>query len=67
MEKPVFWVQQKKYTGESAVISIRLPKDLLWEIDEAARTSGRTRNEILTMGLEFAMNHIKVTADEPEC
>ena len=57
MEKPIFQIAQKQYTGESAVISIRLPKDMLADLDEAARISGRTRNEILTMSLEFSMNH----------
>ena len=66
MEEPVFWIRQKKYLGETAVISMRLPKDMLKDIDEAARISGRTRNEILSMGLEFALNHMTITAPGTE-
>ena len=62
MDKPIFQIAQKQYTGESAVISMRLPKDMLADIDEAARVSGRTRNEIMTMGLEFALQHMVITA-----
>lgn len=62
MDKPIFQIAQKQYTGESAVISMRLPKDMLSDIDEAARISGRTRNEILTMALEFSLNHMVITA-----
>ena len=61
MERPVFQITQKRYTGESSVISLRLPKDMLADIDEVARVSGRTRNEILILGLEFAISHLVVT------
>ena len=67
MDKPIFQIPQKQYTGESAVISMRLPKDMLVDIDEAARVSGRTRNEIMTMGLEFALQHMVITgANKPD-
>lgn len=63
MEKPILQIQKKKYTGDSAVISMRLPKDMLLDIDEVARASGRTRNEVLLMGMEFALNHLIVTTE----
>ncbi len=44
------------------MISLRLPRDMLADIDQAARVSGRTRNEILTMGLEFAIKHMVITS-----
>ncbi|MBR4702126.1 MAG: hypothetical protein IKP19_10605 [Oscillospiraceae bacterium] len=67
MDKPIFHIPQKQYVGESAVISMRLPKDMLTDIDEAARISGRTRNEVLTMGLEFALQHMVITSiSKPE-
>ena len=47
----------KKYTGESAVISMRLPR-MLQEIDAIAADTGRTRNEVLTLCMEFALNHL---------
>ena len=48
----------KKYTGEFAVISMRLPRDMLQEIDAIAADTGRTRNEVLTLCMEFALNHL---------
>ena len=53
MEIPV-----KKYIGESAVISMRLPRDMLQEIDAIAADTGRTRNEVLTLCMEFALNQL---------
>ena len=66
MKEPVFRLKQKKYVGETAVISMRLPMDMLTDIDKAASVSGRTRNEILTLSLEFALNHMEIIAPESE-
>ena len=66
MEKPILQIQRKQYTGESSVISMRLPKDMLFDIDEVARVSGRTRNEVLQMGMELALQHLIVTKTEKE-
>ena len=66
MDEPVFIIRQKKYVGETMVVSMRIPKDMLSDIDKAAQVSGRTRNEIMSMSLEFALNHMKVTATDKE-
>ena len=66
MDEPVFIIRQKKYVGETMVVSMRIPKDMLADIDKAAQISGRTRNEIMSMSLEFALNHMKVTATDKE-
>ena len=66
MDEPVFLIRQKKYVGETMVVSMRIPKDMLADIDKAAEVSGRTRNEIMSMSLEFALNHMKVTATDKE-
>ncbi len=63
MEQPVLKIKAKKYTGESTVISVRLPKDMLQDIDLAAQTAGRTRNDILVMSLEFALKHMEIQED----
>lgn len=64
MEKPKLTIPSKKYTEESTVISMRLPKDMLRDIDEAAKVSGRTRNEILAMSLEFALKHMEIEGEK---
>lgn len=61
MDEPIFLIRQKKYLGETSVISMRIPKDMLADIDKAAEISGRTRNELLSMSLEFALNHMEIT------
>ena len=66
MEKPILQIQRKTYSGESSVISMRLPKDMLLDIDDVARASGRTRNEVLLMGMEFALQNLIVTKTEKE-
>ena len=66
MDEPVFLIRQKKYVGETMVVSMRIPKDMLADIDKAAQVSGRTRNEIMSMSLEFALNHMKITDSDKE-
>ena len=60
MADPVLRITSKKYTEESSVISLRLPKDMLRDIDAVAEKTGRTRNEILTLSLEFALEHMTI-------
>ena len=54
-------IPQKKYTGETSIVSMRIPKDMLKDIDLAAKAAGRTRNEILQMSLEFALKHMEIS------
>ena len=53
-------IDAKRYTEESTVVSFRLPKDMLKEIDAVAQATGRTRNEIVSMSLEFALRHMEI-------
>ena len=50
----------KKYTGETAVVSARLPVDLIKKIDEICEATGRTKNEIIQMCLEFSVDNIEI-------
>ena len=70
-------IPQKKYTGETSIVSMRIPKDMLKDIEWSEdgtytpqgkhtpieffnKAAGRTRNEILQMSLEFALNHMSI-------
>ena len=53
-------IPQKKYKGETSIVSMRIPKDMLKDIDAAAKAVGRTRNEIMQMSIEFALNHMEI-------
>ena len=66
MAEPVLKISPKKYTGETTIVSMRMAKDLLKDIDNIANLTGRNRNEILTMSLEFALNHIEIAMKEQE-
>ena len=60
MERSILRISPKKYAGETTVVSMRLTKELLKDIDAVAGATGRTRNEIMIMSLEFALEHMEV-------
>ena len=64
MEKPVLRITPKKYAGETTIVSMRISKELLKDIDAIASATGRNRNEVLTMSLEFALNHTEIVMGE---
>lgn len=64
MDVPKLQISRKRYSGESTVISMRIPKDMLGDLDKIAGFTGRTRNEILTMSLEFALKHMQIEQDD---
>ena len=60
MDNPKLFIKPKKYVGESTVVSLRLPKDMIKEMDSIAKATGRTRSELMSMCLEFAMRHMEI-------
>ena len=66
MSEPVFRIPKKKYGGDTTVVSMRISRDLLKDIDYVAGLTGRNRNEILTMSLEFALKHTEILLQEGE-
>ena len=66
MSEPILRITPKKYSGETTIVSMRIAKDLLKDIDAVANVTGRNRNEILTMSLEFALNHMEIVMQERE-
>lgn len=64
MSDPVLKIEPKKYGGETTIVSMRMHKDMLREIDAVAAATGRTRNEILSTSLEFALEHMEIIKDE---
>lgn len=53
-------IQSKKYKGDTSVVSARLPYDLIKRIDDICQLTGRTRNEVIQMCLEFSVDHIEI-------
>ena len=46
----------KRFKGESGVVSVRLPNDLIKSLDK----TGRTRNEIIQLCLEFSVENLEI-------
>ncbi len=53
MEIPKLRIEPKKYTGESTVVSMRMPRDMVKELDDIAASTGYTRTELMKLCLEF--------------
>lgn len=60
MDEKKLIIQPQKYGGETSVISMRMPKDMLAEVDRIVSETGRTRNEILMLSIEFALEHMEI-------
>lgn len=53
-------IKSQKYSGETSIVSMRMPKDMLADLDKIAAFTGRTRNEILMMSIEFALERMEI-------
>ena len=53
-------IEQQKYSGETAVVSMRMPKDMLADLDKVAAETGRTRNDILMLSISFALERMEI-------
>ena len=52
-------IPPKRCRKETAVVSARLPKDMIDDLDRIADLTGRNRKEIITLCLEYAMEHLE--------
>lgn len=60
MEEKKLEIKAKKYRGDSTVVSLRLPTDLIAKLDDISKTTGRTRNDIMQTCLEFAVDNLEI-------
>ena len=54
-------ISSKKFRGDSSVVSVRLPNDMIEKLDDIAEQTGRTRNEIIQKCLAYSIENIEVT------
>lgn len=66
MNGPRLDIVPKRYTGGTTVISLRIPKDMLKDIDEVAGATGWTRNELLTRFIEFSLKHAEIVKTDTD-
>lgn len=64
MNNEVLTIKERKYQGETEVVSARLPSELVKELNFIAKETGRSRNEIIEMCLTFAINRVKIEKAE---
>ncbi len=60
------FIPSKRYKGETSVVSARLPNELIKDIDKISEITGRNRNEIIMLCLEFAIDNLETDTDEKE-
>ena len=53
-------ITTKKYQGDSSVVSVRLPNELIESLDRISKITGRTRNDIIQRCLEFAIENLEI-------
>lgn len=55
-------IQRKKYKGNDGykTFSIRIKEDLVENIDSISAKTGHSRNELIGIFLEYAVNHCKI-------
>lgn len=63
MDNEILIIKERKYQGETEVLSARLPSELVQELSFIAKETGRSRNEIIELCLTFAVNRIKIEKD----
>lgn len=64
MQNAKLVIEPKRYTDETQVISVRMPKDMLRDVDSVAEKTGRTRNEIILLGIEFSLDNLEIAEKE---
>ena len=53
-------ISPKRFRGDSSVVSVRLPDSLVDRLDEIAKQTGRTRNEVIQKCLIYAVDRIEI-------
>lgn len=53
----------KKEEGKTVVISLRIDKNLQNEYNRLAEKSDRSRNELMCMALQYALDNLEITSD----
>lgn len=60
------FIPSKRYKSDTSVVSARLPNELIKDLDRIAENTGRNRNEIIMLCLEFAIDNLETDTDGKE-
>ncbi len=58
MDEKKLIISPRKYKGETSVVSSRLPVEMIKNLDSIAEKTGRNRNEIIMLCLEYAIDNL---------
>lgn len=59
MGKERFSIPPRRFRGETAVVASRLPVELISLLDGLSRKTGRSRNEVIQLCLEYAIDNME--------
>lgn len=65
-EKNKLIIRTRRSTGQTQVVSARLPNDMVSTLDDISSRTGRSRNEILVRMIDFALDNLEIDADTEE-
>ncbi|MDL2214224.1 ribbon-helix-helix domain-containing protein [Clostridia bacterium OttesenSCG-928-O13] len=46
--------------GKTTVVSARLPDDMVKRLDDVAKETGRSRNEVMVMAVDYALANLEI-------
>ena len=52
---------RKPAFGKTSVVSARLPDEMIEILDEVAKKTGRTRNELIQMCIDIALKNLEIS------
>lgn len=58
MGKERFSIPPRRFRGETAVVTTRLPVELISFLDDLSHQTGRSRNEVIQLCLEYAIDNM---------
>lgn len=63
MDKKFVVRPRKPAFGKTSVVSTRLPDTVIEELDAIAQKTGRSRNELIQMCIDFAFENLEIRDD----
>ena len=63
MDKKFVVRPRKPAFGKNSVVSTRLPDTVIEELDTIAQKTGRSRNELIQMCIDFALENLEIRED----
>lgn len=63
MDKKFVVRPRKPAFGKTSVVSTRLPDDIIEKLDNIARETGRSRNELIQMCIDYALENLEIQTD----